>query len=59
MTDFATTVSKKKHVPLKIRPDQCYIYSGSEGNNNHHVILYVNKDGTQPANNDTITITLG
>jgi hypothetical protein len=58
MTDYAITVSSRKHNAIRIDPDKCVRYEGSEANNNYHVIFYINKDVTAAANNDTITLTL-
>jgi hypothetical protein len=63
MTNYAVTLTKrdghKKGERLKIRPELYTLYEGSEANNNWHCLLYINKDETQAANNDTVTITLG
>lgn len=61
MTDYAVTLKKRKANKLggKIRADRYYHFEGSEANNNWHVQLFIRKDVTAAANNDTITITLG
>lgn len=58
MTDYATTVKARRHQAIKIRPDLYTRYEGSENNSNWHCILYVRKDVTQAANNDTVTLTV-
>ena len=63
MTDYALTVSKrdghKKDVGIKFKPELYTKYEGSDANGNWLATIFIRKDQTQAANNDTITLTLG